>query len=712
MRHRTWVGGRRTRPFRRLHPALSGGSPEIAGGSTDDRSGRTRHHRCTTSIRTATIATRALAASAAILLTLALVLHARSGGYGNLRWAFEAVYAAAFVALGLLVARHRSGNAFGPLFALLAVGTAFTTFGNEYAYLALTDDRSLPAAEWVEWGASWSWALLFPVLACVYYFVPTMHLASRRWRPAFWFSLLVTSTLSLAIALQPGSLAGDERGDVLARLTNPLTGADEGGPLDTWFAAAYPLMAIGMALAGAATISRYRASEGGEREQLRFLVYGVAPFPVIMIFGLAVPAPAGPMIAYALSTVDLLVIAEAVLRGRWFGIRVVVNRSLVYGALTLGGLALYALVVFVADAVLPEGASLAGAAAVAIAFAPLHTALQRAVDRLMYGDRQDPYRAVTRLGERLGASLSPDDVLPAIVATIAETMRLPYTAIDTATPEGRPLTAAWGARTDADLELVDLPFGGEVVGTLAVEARAGESALGEDDRRLLTDLARQAGAAVHAVVVGVELQRSREQIVRVLEDERRRIRRDLHDGLGPALTAVTLHLDLLAKVVGDDPAKAQAMAIDLRGEVKDAIGEIRRLVNELRPPALDELGLLGALREHARRLGRDVAMTIDAGELPALPAAVEVAAYRIATEAMTNVARHSQARTCTIRVAYDGALDVCVEDDGIGAIETWRPGVGLRSMHARAAELGGTCSVEVGAFGGGTVHATIPVAGS
>ena len=609
----------------------------------------------------------------------------------------------------MLVAHYRPGNAFGPLFALLGAGTAFTAAGSEYAFLALTDDRTLPAAAWVLWGASWSWALLFPVLACVYYLVPTMSLSTPRWRPAFAYSMAATSTLTVAIALQPGSLVGDERGALLSTVTNPLTGAHEGGLLDVWYAAAYPLMALGMVLAGLAALTRYRRSEGDEREQLRFLVLGAALFPVIMIFGLGVPAPTGPLVAYALSTFDLLVIAEALLHRRWFGIRVVLNRTLVYVSLTIAVLGLYGAVVVAVDAVLPGGASLAGAAAIAVVFAPLRSRVQRRVDHLMYGDRRDPYLAVTRLGQRLESSLSPDEVLPLVVATVAESLRLPFAEIATIDVDGNPIRVSWGERGAGKLERVELPFGGEVASSLAVEPRLGELSLSDGDRRLLDDLARQAGVAVHAVAVGAALQRSREQLVGVLEEERRRMRRDLHDGLGPALTAVTLHLDVLGNVLRTEPAMAEAMVAELRGEVKEAIAEIRRLVYELRPPALDELGLLGALREHARRLGRDVAMTIEADELPALPAAVEVAVYRIATEAMTNVARHSAAHTCHIRLTYDGSLDVIVEDDGIGTAENWRPGVGLRSMHARAAELGGSCSTGATPSGGGLVRATIPV---
>jgi len=655
------------------------------------------------------VVTSVLAALAIGLVGLAMALHARSGGYGNLRWAFEAVYACGFVALGLLVAHYRPGNALGPLFALLGLGTAFTAAGSEYAYLALTGEPTLPGATWVLWVASWSWAWLFPVLACVYYLAPSMRLASPRWRGPFAYSLLATSTLSLAIALHPGSMMGDERGAVLATLTNPITGPTEGGVLSVWFALAYPLMAIGMTLAGVAAVLRYRASEGEQRRQLRFLVAGAATFPVIMIFGLGVPAPVGPLVAYAISTVDLVVIAEALLHRRWFGIDVVVNRSLVYGTLTIVVVALYGAVVSGVDAVLPGGASLVGAVVSAVLFAPLRSRMQAGVDRLMYGDRRDPYLAITRLGHRLESSLAPDQVLPVVVATIAESLRLPFASIDTTDIDGNRLTATWGERGAADLEQIDLPFGGEVEGSLAVEPRNGEAALGEEDRRLLADLARQVGVAVHAVAMGAALQRSREELVGALEEERRRMRRDLHDGLGPALTGVTLQLDVLVNVIHADPAAAAAMATELRKEVKDAIAEIRRIVNDLRPPALDELGLLGALREHAGRLGRDMIMAIEADDLPTLPAAVEVAGYRIATEAMTNVARHSGAHICTVRVTCGGSLDLCIEDDGLGATESWTPGVGLRSMQTRAAELGGSFTVGAAPSGGGVVRATIPL---
>ena len=432
-----------------------------------------------------------LAAATLLVVGAGLGFHARTGGYGNPRWAFEAAYAVAFAGLGVLVTHHRPGHPAGPVLALLGLGSALAVAGTEYALFAVVEEPAAPGPAWALWVASWSWQLLFPILAWVYFLLPSMRLPSPRWRPAFAYSLTMTSGLLLATALQPGSITADERGPVLALLVNPLTGGSEGGFLDLWYEAAYPLMATGMAVAGAASIMRYRRATGAERKQLRLLALAVGIFPVIMVFGLVVPDPLGPIVAYGLSVLEVAVVAEAVLRRGWFGIRVVVNRSLVYGLLTTLLLAVYTAVAVSVGGLVSghNSASLAAAAVVAVAFAPLRTGLQRRVDRLMYGDRQDPGAAVSRLGHRLETMMAPDDVLPAVVATVAETLRVPYAAIDTLDVDGSPLQAQWGVRRESPLEEVALPYGGTSVGVLVVEPRVGDRSLRDDDRALLAELA-------------------------------------------------------------------------------------------------------------------------------------------------------------------------------------------------------------------------------
>lgn len=335
---------------------------------------------------------------------------------------------------------------------------------------------------------------------------------------------------------------------------------------------------------------------------------------------------------------------------------------------------------------------------------------------MFYGDRDDPYAALSRLGQRLEGTLAPDAVLPAIVTTVTETLNVPYAAItlsDTGT-----IAAESGTPTGTPLRL-PLIYQGEPAGELLVAPRAADESFSSADRRLLDDLARQAGVAVHAVQLyartvqlATDLQHSRERLITAREEERRRLRRDLHDGLGPQLASLTLKLETARNRLAADPV-ADALLADLTAQTQAAIADIRRLVYALRPPALDELGLVFALRESAAQYSGDARLRIAVeapAHLPPLPA-VEVAAFRIAQEAMTNVARHAMAHNATLRLALDDAAGVlCLElqDDGRGLAPDHRIGVGLASMRERAEELGGTWTIEPVPTGGTRVIAQLP----
>jgi signal transduction histidine kinase len=229
---------------------------------------------------------------------------------------------------------------------------------------------------------------------------------------------------------------------------------------------------------------------------------------------------------------------------------------------------------------------------------------------------------------------------------------------------------------------------------------------------LFEDVARQVGVAAHAVRLTGDLRTSRRQLVTAREEERRRIRRDLHDGLGPTLAGMSLQLGSARTLLGRDAGAADRLLERLVEETQAALADVRRLVYDLRPPALDELGLVPALRQQAQRFpGLEV--VVDAPEpVGPLPAAVEVAAYRIATEALTNVSRHAAARACTITIAVNGALELEVCDDGRGMPAGWRAGIGVTSILERAAELGGSCELHAGDGGGTRVHARLPLPGS
>jgi two-component system NarL family sensor kinase len=314
---------------------------------------------------------------------------------------------------------------------------------------------------------------------------------------------------------------------------------------------------------------------------------------------------------------------------------------------------------------------------------------------------------------------APGQVLPAVVTTVAGSLRLPYVAIERPA-DGSVLAASGDPATagDARAQRWPLSYQGVTVGILVAEPRPGEQAFDPRDREVLGDIARQAGTAVHAESLTADLLDSRHRLVSAREEERRRLRRDLHDGLGPLLTGAGLTIDA-ARVRAEHPlAGAGRQSEDLSlllGRAKEAtaqaIKDLRDIVYGLRPSSLDDLGLADAIAAHIQRLGEGsgVRITFDSGQLSDLPAAIEVATYRIAVEAVSNVVRHSGAQNCQVRLEIDdtGRLLVEVCDDAKGA-GPWRAGVGLQAMWERATELGGTLTAGPAASGG-TVRAYFPL---
>ena len=479
-------------------------------------------------------------------------------------------------------------------------------------------------------------------------------------------------------------------------------------------------------------IVRLRQSSGVERQQLKWFVYAAAlVIGVMLMLFIFEPYRDTPslniigLILYALafSTVPIA-IGLAILRYQLWNIDPIINRTLVYGALSASIIGVYALIVGGVGALFQAQSnfflSILATGVAAILFEPLRTRLQRAVNRLMYGERDDPYTVISRLGQRLEATLAPDAVLPTLVTTVKETLKLPYAAITLDQEDHCTMVAAAGTPVPNPLSL-PLTYHGETIGQLFLGPRAFGEEFTPAERRLLADLARQTGAAAHAVRLTTDLQRltvdlqhSRERLVTAREEERRRLRRDLHDGLGPQLASHTLKLEAARDLIRANPDRAEALLSQLIEKSQGIVTEIRRLVYALRPPALDELGLVGAVQEYAAQSELNgLRITITMPErLPPLPAAVEVAAYRIVQEALTNVIRHAQAHACLVALTLNQApatLHVEIRDDGMGLSAERRAGIGLTSMRERAEELGGECLVETLTGGGTRVQASLPL---
>ena len=479
-----------------------------------------------------------------------------------------------------------------------------------------------------------------------------------------------------------------------------------------------------------------RVSGATERQQVKWVVFGISVAALVYL-GIAValspfvPAPATPgmvaniLIAYALVYAAMLLIplsiGVAILRHHLFDINLIINRTLVYGALTASVVALYVLVVGTLGQLLQVSGnlivSLIATGLTAVLFQPLRIRLQRGINHLMYGERDEPYAVLARLGQRLEATLSPDAMLPTVARTVAEALKLPYVAIEIGHDDGPMETTAIGKPVKDPVRL-PLTYGGETVGQMVLGPRAGGT-FTLADAALLEDLAHQTAIAVHAVTLhreavrlSADLQRSRELLVTAREEERRRLRRDLHDGLGPRLAAQSLKVGSARMLYDQDPKTADTLLSELESDIEATLSEIRRLVYDLRPPALDELGLIGAIRDAAERHTSHAALDISVhapDKLPPLSAAVEVASYRIVQEALANVTHHAGATNCVVRLTVAGELRIEVSDDGTGIPEGHRSGVGLHSMRERAEELGGSCVVGRSASGGTRVLARLPL---
>jgi signal transduction histidine kinase len=350
------------------------------------------------------------------------------------------------------------------------------------------------------------------------------------------------------------------------------------------------------------------------------------------------------------------------------------------------------------------------AALVAVGLTPLRDRLQVAVDRLVYGDRRDPMRAVTRLGDRVAAA-GETDLLPAVLATVTDAVRAPGASL--AAADGAVL-ATCGRRPvgGTAAEVVPLRVGGRELGRLQVAARSPAEPYTHGDRRLLAALAPQVAVVVRALELAEALEAERDRVVAVTRQERQRLRRDLHDGLGPSLSGVSLGLQALQDArAADDQATADQLLARIREEVTTAVGEVRRILDDLRPAVLDSTRLPDALRRHAAAVSTGpLEVSVDAAiDLPVLPPAVETAAYRITQEALTNVVRHAGAHHAHITLdTSDAALTITVSDDGHGINSTTHPGVGLTSMRQRAQALQGTLRVDSSDHGT-TVMAILPL---
>jgi signal transduction histidine kinase len=386
-------------------------------------------------------------------------------------------------------------------------------------------------------------------------------------------------------------------------------------------------------------------------------------------------------------------IGIAILEQRQRHLSTLFSRTIVYSFVTIFVIGVYVLLVGSLGILLNNQnniiVSLLATGIVAVLFQPLREKVQQSVNRLVYGDRQDPYQILSSLTERLELTMTNSSVLPSVVEEAAKALKLPFAAIDFQMDGELKRIASYGEETEAK-QVFPLQLQGETIGIFTVGSHSLQESLPPEKRYLLNDLLRQITMAVHAVQISGELQRSRMKLVSLREEERRRLRRDLHDGLGASLASISLQMDTL---IYQNQVDAKDRLVELQGNIRSAVGDIRQLVYNLRPPALDEFGLAFALQEIGHQFaGSPLRVEI---EVPAedqqLHAAIEVATYRIVQEGITNAIKHSNGSHCKVTVATNnGNLFITIQDDGVGIPDNRRIGIGLHSMKERADEVDGT----------------------
>ncbi|MFD1738018.1 sensor histidine kinase [Bacillus salitolerans] len=508
------------------------------------------------------------------------------------------------------------------------------------------------------------------------------------------------------------------------------------------------MLLIPLLTMGFSQIYRFiKVSDSTERQQTKWVVYGFALTLVGFIFinFLYVPGIMKGALSYlylnAFINLCMAIIPTtltfAILKHRLWDIDPIVNRTLVYGVLSLCVILIYIVPVSYLSRIFQTKdnmiISLIATALVAIVFAPLKARLQRLINRILYGKKDEPFSVLANLSQQWEKPMTVEATIDVVAATIRESLRLPYTAISF-TIDSRDTVVAASGTAIGDVSMIPIIYRGETLGSLLICPRSPGEELGKDDRQLLDVLIRQSGPIIQGIKMSVgmkllveEVQESRGKLVLAREEERRKIRRNLHDDLAPRLAALALNVATAERFVSKDPSLTVNILTELKQTIRSTVNDIRKWVHDLRPPALDELGLIGAIEQRIQELTKTThqlseSLTIPTvkvefkieGRIPILPAAVEVAIYRIVTESLVNVVRHSSAKHCTIKIISEEDAYICMEivDDGIGLGEHRMSfpngGIGMQSMREQAVELGGTCTIETRIEGGVRIFTILP----
>ena len=651
------------------------------------------------------------------LIVWAIWLHAQGCGQHTGISAFmlwsSLMFATGFAVLGALIIQQRKHDRMGFLCCWIALTSGVTIvsiMGLSCGVEAAEPWVGLPYVAWFHYAFSPIYGIV-PQVILLPLLYPTGRFVSRRWAWATAAGLVLLTICATALGFMPDFRLPNGVTFALD-LANPFGVANPPAWWHPVFMTSSVILECALCFLGmASVVVRFRRSEGDERQQLKWLAYFLVTVVGVQLLVFELPGNIFypeifftiwyELIIFAMQLGFPLVIGVAIFKYRLYDIDLIINRTVVYGALTAFVVALYALIVTGLSRIFHDEnnfiASLVATGAIAILFQPVRIWLQGNVNRWLYGERDDPAGVLTRLTDEMEAANSGATLLSSLVVTIATSLKLPYVAVWIRDANGSDALAAEYGTHMNQVESLPLMHQQEIIGRLELAPRSPRETLSAAERPLLVAIARLIATTARMIQLTDEVQGARVRTVSAREEERRRLRRDLHDGLGPVLASQGLKLAAARQLLRVQPETAERLLDEVMHEGENTIGEVRRLVYALRPPTLDELGLVQAIREHIDTVSVavPVQITLDAPKrLPEISAAIEVAAFRIVQEALSNVIRHAHAHHCMISLKINGNLELVVEDDGVGLSSTTRSGIGLLSMRERAAEVGGVCHIE------------------
>jgi signal transduction histidine kinase len=648
--------------------------------------------------------------------------------------------------VGGLVASRQPRNPLGWLFLGLSLCVVLGLMGEGYPiYAILTNPGSLPAPEWVAWMSGWTFSIAGAAVPLIILLFPSGTVPSRRWRVIPW--LLIGGTLwALAwYAVEVPHLS-------------PAPGLDVRNPvaIEGIRAIASPLITAGAIVALVSAIAcfvglilRFRRSRGEERQQLRWLAY-VGLFTLVVFVAMFALEPimkgATPVedIFWMLFVVSLTIgipvaCGIAILKYRLYDLDVVIKKTVVF-AILAGFVTLVYVGVVVGIGTLVTGASagfsvlvFGAIALVALILQPLRQWARRVADRLVYGKRATPYEVLSQFTERIGETLSVEDVLARMTSLITAGTGADRAEVWLRVGRELRLEASSPSREGNDRphlplgaqdETPDIPEAtrvipvrhrSELLGAIAVSVPAADP-LTPEQERMLSELAAQAGLVLRNVGLTAELrarleelQRSRQRLVAAQDEARRRIERNLHDGAQQQLVALTVKARLAQQLADRDPNASTAMLDDIQRDAEAALDELRDLARGIYPPLLADQGLRAALEAQARKASLPV--TVDMAVDARYPEVVEAAMYFCCLEALNNITKYAEASYATIRIAPDdGYLRFEVADDGQGFdVTATSHGTGLQGMADRLDAVGGRIEVRSVPGAGTTIIGTVAV---